>query len=533
MNVRPKKIAPAAKVQVQPKPPAAPFTFPAPTMGWVLNENLASPSPGGASILDNWICTTKSARVRGGSRKFATIDGPVESLMRYKDGTSERIFAASSNSISDVTSVADPLVAPTPDVTGQGAGRYSYEQFGTAGGNFLYAVNGNDEAQLYDGASWQAVGAATSPISITGADTSNFSHVWSYASRMFFVRKNTMIVDYLPVDSLGGAASQFSLAGVFKRGGAILFGATWSMDAGDGLDDKCVFVSTEGEVAIYQGTNPGSASDWAKVGVYDVTAPISQFGTMRAGGDLLIATRSGLVPISESVNRDVAALSLVAVSARIAPYWQERATNAAATPWEILKWPEKNIMIVSQPDTPGGACLVANLQTGAWSRLTGWDAQCMSDFDGRGFFGSGDSAVYEMDVTGSDDGTQYTAAYLGQHEGLAAPGVEKTVLQMRPIIQSGLPVDPYVSVATDYSLQLSDAPTPVTPSNAALWDSAIWDTSTWDGVGDTTVSGRWRSVGRTGRTVAPEMQITFDEAVTPDIELVAIDATYEVGAVVT
>lgn len=533
MNVRPKKITPAAKAQVQPKPPAVPFTFPAPTLGWVLNENLAAPSPAGAAVLDNWFCTTKSARVRGGARKVATIDGAVRSLMRYKDGPTERLFAASATSITDITVVSDPLVVPTPDVTGQTAGRYSYEQFGTAGGNFLYAVNGTDEAQLYDGATWQAVGAATTPISITGGDTSDFSHVWSYASRVFFVRKNTMIVDYLPVDSLGGALSQFSLAGVFKRGGSILFGATWSMDAGDGLDDKCVFVSTEGEVAVYQGTNPGSASDWSKVGVYDITAPISQFGTMRAGGDLLIATRSGLVPVSESVNRDVAALSLVAVSARIAPYWQERATNAAGTPWEILKWPEKNVMIVSQPETSGGACLVANLQTGAWSRFTGWDVQCMGDFAGRGFFGSSNSAVYEMDVTGTDDGVEYTAAYLGQHEGLAAPGVEKTVLQMRPIVKAALPVDPYVTVATDYSLDLSAPPPAVVASDATLWDSAIWDVDTWDGVGATAIGGRWRAVGRTGRTVAPEMQITFNELVTPDIELVAIDATYEVGAVVT
>ena len=532
MNVRPKKFAPQAKVNVPPQQPAVPFTFPAPSRGWVLNENLASPAPGGAAVLDNWICTTKSVRVRGGSSKYATLGAAVSSLMTYKSGTNERIFAATDSSIFDLTSVADPDVAPTADVTGQTAGRYSYEQFGTAGGNFLYAVNGADDAQLYDGTTWTAINAGSTP-SITGGNTSDFSHVWAYANRIFFVRNGTMIADYLPVDSVGGALSQFSLAGVFKKGGAILFGATWSLDAGDGLDDKCVFVSTEGEVAVYQGTNPGSAADWSKVGVYDITAPVSQFGTMRAGGDLLIATRSGLVPVSESVNRDTAALSLAAASAPIAPYWQERAQNASVTPWEIMKWPEKNVMVVSQPDTSGGACLIANLQTGAWSRCTGWDVQCLTEYLGRGFFGAADGNVYEMDVTGSDDGVDYTAVYLGQHEGLGAPGIEKTVLQMRPILQSASPVFPQVTVATDYSLVISGAPSAANDTGTTGWDVGVWDTATWDDQSSSIIGGEWRAVGRTGRTIAPELQMTFNAVAAPSVEFVAADVTFEAGAVVT
>lgn len=533
MMVRPKKSASPRKANVPPKPLAQTFTFPAPTLGWVLNENLATPSPAGAAVLDNWICTTKSARVRRGSAKYANLGAAVTSLMRYSSGASEKLFATTAGGVFDITSIADAEVTPTADVTGQTAGLYSYEQFGTAGSDFLYAVNGSDAPQLYDGTSWQAVTDASAPISITGTTTSDFSHVWSYANRLFFTRNNSMIVDYLPVDSLGGAASQFSLAGVFKRGGFVLFGATWSLDAGDGLDDKCVFVSSEGEIAVYQGTNPGNASDWSKVGVYDITDPISQFATMKAGGDLLIATKIGLIPVSEAINKDTAALSMSAVSARIAPYWQSQAETASQTPWQILKWPEKNIMVVSQPNNTGGGALVANLQTGAWSRITGWDTQCLSTFDTRGFFGAADGYVYEMEVTGADDGSAYTVAYLGQHEGLAAPGYEKTVNQMRPVFQSSTPIRPLISVATDYSLELSAAPPPATAGGVSGWDVGEWDTAVWDDVSEGAVIGRWRSVGRTGRTVAPELQLTFDEVSPPSVELVAIDLTYDVGAVVT
>ncbi|MEO1538588.1 MAG: hypothetical protein AAFR73_12755 [Pseudomonadota bacterium] len=452
--------------------------------------------------------------------------------MRYKSGAVERFFGATNAAIYDVSSVSDVEITPSPDVSGQTSGLYAYEQFGTAGNDFLYAVNGTDEAQLFDGTSWQAVNSGSAPVSITGADTSDFSHVWSFANRLFFVRKGTMIVDYLPVDSLGGAASQFSLAGVFRDGGSVLFGATWSLDAGDGLDDKCVFVSTEGEVAVYQGTNPGSASDWKKVGVYDITTPVSQFATMRAGGDLLIGTKIGLVPVSQSVNKDVSALVSVSVSARISPYWQEQA-RSPATPWRILKWPEQNIMIISQPDTLGGAALVANLQTGAWSRITGWDTQCLETFDSRGFFGSSDGYVYEMDVTGADDGAVYTCAYLGQHEDLGVGGLEKTVGQMRPVFDTRTSVDPLLTVAVDYSLELNPAPGAVLGVGESGFDVGLWDTAVWDDVSARTVGGEWRAVGRTGRSVAPELQISFSQLNRPEIELVSIDATYEMGAPVT
>jgi hypothetical protein len=44
--------------------------------------------------------------------------------------------------------------------------------------------------------------------------------------------------------------------------------------------------------------------------------------------------------------------------------------------------------------------------------------------------------------------------------------------------------------------------------------------------------GRWTATGVTGTTIAPELQITFGSTVTPQVELVAIDAEFHVGAVV-
>lgn len=540
MLVRAKKAAgykPQGQQAAQPQ--TATHTFPAPTLGWVLDENLMAPSPGGARILDNFICLPKSIKARGGYTKHATVASAaaVVSLFSYKSGSTEKLFGASATDIYDITSPADPDVVPTAAVSSQTSGYYSTAQFTTAGGDYLYAVNGDDSPQLFDGSTWTAITGASTPA-ITGVTTSGLSHVWSFANRLFFVEGGTMTAWYLGVDSIGGAANSFSLGGVFKKGGSLLFGAAWSLDAGDGLDDKCVFVSTEGEVAIYEGTNPGSASEWRKVGVYQISKPLGKNGIMQAGGDLIIATEIGIVPISEAIRRDVAALNLGAVSKRIETYWQERARNYATLPWEIIRWPSEGIMIVSQPEatSTGGSLLVANLQSGAWSRFTGMDARCLGYYAGYVYFGAIDGGVYKLQSGGSDAGTAYTSVYLGQHEAMGAQGVTKTVHQMRPVFTSGSPIVPQVSAKVNFSETLSSPPNAAVFSATAGWDISLWDVGLWDAdsglVSVSAEDSRWRGVGVTGYVIAPELQMTFGATTLPDAELAGIDATYSIGAVV-
>jgi hypothetical protein len=576
-----------------------------------LNENLATAKPGAARILDNWFPTSTTARVRGGALKYATVGDaePVLSMWSYLSGSTEKFFAATEADIFDITTVADPDVIPTADVTGQTAGYYSSVQFGTAGGDYLYAVNGMDRPQLYDGADWQAVDSATRAlpydtqtgnftagltvtggtsgatgvivadtdagatgtlrllsitgtfidneiitdsatgsattnipsgvstlIGITGVTTSGLSQVWSYASRLFFVEKNTMLAWYLPVDSLGGAALSVSLAGVFKQGGALMFGAAWSLDAGDGLDDKCVFISTEGEVAVYEGTNPSDANNWRKVGVYQITRPLGIKGSMQAGGDLLVATETGVVPLSEAIKKDVAALSISAVSRNIEPAWKDEASARSALPWEILKWSTASMMIVSLPRPDDGTakrCFVANMETGAWSRFTGWDTRCMALFGDEGYFGTNDGVVYAMERGGSDDAEPYVCSYVGQFDHLRSPSVTKTVFQARAIFTAEDPFNVKVSASKDYAVSLPVAPNSVADYTSAEWDVGAWDVDYWDSPeSPSTAYTRWVSIGKTGFSIAPQIQITCGVTPTPVIELVSFDITYSTGAVV-
>lgn len=534
MDVRSKKVAAVQKFVGGQPPQAAPaqsYTFPAPIRGWILNENLATVQPAGARILDNWLCTTTGVRVRGGSVKYATLDAPVTALFTYNSTTSA-FFAATAGGIFTITAPGSPTTPLVATISGLTSGDFSTAQFGTAGGNFLYAVNGTDSPQLYDGSAWTAITNVSTPA-ITGVTTSNLSQVWVFANRLFFVQKNTLVAWYLPVDSIGGAANSFSLAGVFRKGGSLLFGATWSLDSGAGLDDKCVFVSTEGEVAVYAGTNPGSAADWALQGVYQMPRPLGKNAYTQAGGDLLIATEVGMIPISAAIQSDLAAVESKAVSRAIAPYWQQQARSIGGS-WQVIKDLRRGIMYVSQPDASGVSktALAVNLLTGAWSRCTGWDTRSLGYYMDNAYFGAGDNCIYLMDSTGSDSGSVYTAVFLGQADGMGAYGRQKSVRQMRAMFQTGSPIRAQLTAKANFREDISAPPPSPANYTADLWDAGLWDEAVWDATDSIVNEANWTAAGVTGSVIAPELQLSFGITPTPQVELVAIDVEFHVGAMV-
>lgn len=508
-------------------------TFPSPIRGWVVNENLAVPKPAGARILENWRPTSTGVQLRGGSSRHATIGStPVQSIMTYNAGGLLKMFAANATGIFDVTAPADPEVPPAAAVAVT-SGLYSSAQMATTGGSFLIAVNGADLLQLYDGSTWAAIDDMSTP-SIANVATDALSHVWTYRNRVFFVEGGTLTAWYLPVDSIGGAAADFSLAGVFQDGGSLLLGATWSLDAGDGIDDKCVFISDLGEAAIYEGGNPSDANDWRLVGRYQIGRPLGKRATMRAGGDLLVATEEGVVPISAAINKDKAALSLASVSRNIAPEWSREAL-ARTLPWDMVKWSAKKIAVVALPADPGQVqcCFVVNLETGAWAKYTGWDTRCLGLHGGQVYFGTSDGRIMQAETGGSDDGASYECIAVGLFDHFDAIGPIKTIQMARATFLAGKSFEPQLTASVDYSVTLPAAPASV-PDDVIFneWDSGLWDQATWDAGTSPMISTRWVSIGASGFTAAWQIQVTCGVTPTPDAELVSIDMTYETGGLV-
>lgn len=503
-------------------------TFPAPIRGLVLSENLAAPGPGGAVKLQNWRPTPTGLALRGGARRHATIgDGdPVTALLSYSSDT-RKLFAANETDIYEVTAPVSPTVSPSAAVTGQTGGEYSFTHMTTAGGAFMVVVNGTDAVLNFDGSSW------TTPT-INNVTSADLSHVWLFKNRLFFVEGGTQDAWYLATDAIAGDASQLSLAGVFQRGGYLLFGGTWSLDAGDGIDDKCVFVSTNGEVVVYQGSDPSDPEMWAMVGRYEIGRPLGKNAWMRAGGDLLIATEEGAVAISAAIQKDRAALALASVSRNISPEWS---TDAAARtlPWGIAKWDAKKIAIVAIPAVTGQDryCRVVHLETGAWSTYTGWDAYSIVEHGGQVYFGTSDGKVMLAEAGGSDDGAPYVCTAVHSFDNFGAGGMTKQIKMARASFRATQPFTPKVSASINYTIDLPSAPDVYSETDTAdAWDSGVWDVAVWNSTVDRFISSRWVSVNAIGFSAAVQIQVTCGSVTTPDAELISTDVVFQVGGLV-
>lgn len=527
--------------------PAQTRSWPAPRNGLVTNENLAQSAGNSARVLDNFFPTETGVRVRKGSAKHATLGGnPVKSMFGYvSSALSRKLFAADASNIYDITTVADPDIAVTAAVSSLTNGDWSDVQIGTTGGDFLVVCNGADEPRVYNGTTWNTLSGAGFTVTISGATTSDWSQGFLHQNRLFFMKAGSLDVYYLPIQSLGGAAGLLSLKSVFQRGGQLLFGESWSIDSGSGADDRAVFVTTEGEVAIYTGTDPASSSTWNLIGRYQIGKPLSKHAWIRAGGDLLIATEDGVVPLSAVVSKDPAALELSAVSRNIEDLWRAQYNARSSLSWSMLKWNAKAMGIISLPHTnldaslgdPSGQpiALVVNLETGAWCRFTGWDIQAMAMIGDQAYFGDINGVVYAMESTGFDDTSGYVAKCGFYNDHSNSIGRFKTAHAMRGVFRASADFEPKFSIATDYNEDFPTAPdvAPATASTEALWDSGIWDESRWDDAASATLQNEvtsWETVTGNGIVFAPQVQISQGQTRALDIEMVSLDALYHVGS---
>jgi hypothetical protein len=451
-------------------------------------------------------------------------------MWTYVSGNVEKLFAADAANVFNITAPADATVAPTADITSLNGGYWTFVQFETSGGDFLVGVNGQDTPRQYDGTTW-----SSSTINGSGLTASNLSQVCAFKSRLFFVEDGTMKFWYLPVDSITGTATAFTLAGVFNKGGSLLFCATWSLDAGDGVDDLFVVVSTLGEVAVYQGTDP--SSNFQIVGVYEISTPLGKDAHVRAGGDLMVATVEGIVPISVAITKDAAALSLSAVTREIEPTWVDEVRDRGTLPWTLLKYPQRNMLVVGMPSPGAGVekrSFVANLETGAWCRFTGdtWDVRSQAVLEGVHYVGGADGKVYITESGGNDNGSSYTSVCVWHFQHIGSQGPTKSFNLARATFRATRAFVAKVSGSVNYTISLPSAPSSVADSTEDAWDEGLWDSAVWDGTGTQLVTSRWTAISRAGYVFAPQIQITTGVTPKPDAEIMSVDLMYETGGVV-
>lgn len=384
------------------------------------------------------------------------------------------------------------------------------------------AITSASGAATADGAS-----ASSSTVTITGVATTLLSQAWVFKNRTFFVEKDSMSAWYLPVESIGGAATEIPLGAVFRKGGTLILGATWSLDSGAGIDDVCLFVSSNGEIAVYEGTDPSSADTWALAGVYDVAAPLNKHATFKAGGDLAILTKDGIIPVSEALRKDRAALQSVAISYPIEDEWKSAVANATSSfPIIPTLWQSQAKLFIGVPGT-GGVVFVANARTGAWCRYTGWDMRCAITASDSLYFGSDDGIVRLGESGGTDGGTVYTGKYVPKFSGLGHSGRKVAVHAGLTVRAQSSPPTFGMTAFSDYLIGSYPSVTPVNTGTTSLWGSAIWGGFIWGYAGDTDTFTRWKTVGATGYSLAPAVVASSNQSQPPSFEILATRLRFE------
>lgn len=371
--------------------------------------------------------------------------------------------------------------------------------------------------------------------SLTSADM-NF--VWAYKNRLWFVGKDSLSAWYLDVDSVGGSATEFPMGGVFGNGGSLLFGARWSLESGGegGLSEQNVFVTTQGEVAIYQGDSPDEASTWRIVGVYRIGNPLGKRAYIRGGGDLAIATTAGLVPLSKAIALDITALNVATVSYRIADAWSDAIRLRGDGGWQAMIWAEAKIAAISPPDLIGSSFpvwFVSNTETGAWARYTNWHALCLEVFRGQLYFGSPNGKVYKANVGGLDDGLPFTGAVVPLFDDLGSPASAKIGTVARARTRANTAVVDRIDLLTDFNINLPPAPdaTPLTGTNT--WGDGLWGTSQWGSEMPSHIGQNWRSAGAYGYSLAPAYQVTSGSIAPIDVELIDMESLHTTAEAVS
>lgn len=405
----------------------------------------------------------------------------------------------------------------------------------TAGALALGAITG---AFIDNEALTSASGAATSDglasanlaVSITGVTTSDLSFPWAHKERLWFVEENSLSAWYLPVQSIGGAASKFPLNSVFDLGGALLFGGSWSVDAGDGMDDVLIFVTTEGEVAAYQGTDPSDAAAWALVGVYKIGRPLSKDAWFNSGGDVMVLTEDGVIPISEALQKDRAALQAAAITYPIEALWQRAVANRSLEfNFTAALWPSRTSVVIGLPEQDGvAASLVANTRTGAWATISGWDVQCCEVFNDALYFATSDGVIAKADEGGTDLGEPYSCQYVPKFQEMGSPE-EKHAVHARGIWRSTSAVVPQMVGFANYEIGSYPASGNKFFLGTDVWGTGSWGASVWGGRSPTQHGSDWQSVAGSGFALSVGWSVTSNQTEKPDMSISATVLRYERG----
>lgn len=479
--------------------------LPAPIKGLDVRTTLIGQDPDTATILKNAWCRRYGNELRAGYKRQASNLPEVVSVMSYQSATSAlKLFAGcTDDKVYDVSSPSGEGVTPTPDATLAGQlspGRLSWTNFSTVATSYLCVCAAGAGYWTYDltGGWVNRTGSITGP---GAAHAIEFDFVMAWKNRLWFIQANSTKAWYLPVGSIAGAANEFDFGPMFVHGGDLRAMASWTVDAGDGVDDKLVIASGGGDVLVYQGTDPTSASTFGIVGRWFIgRPPVGRRFMSKFGGDLTVITSNGI----ERMSYLMAARGLLQPGAWGGPEgpndpWQRYMETIALdvrltlgeTFWNLVYLPHEQSILVTTPHKTNlnSVQYAFGVLAMGWSEMNNIPMACAEVHGDALYFGTTDGKVCQAFFGETDDiltdGTPGLTIVADLQTSFSAVNQDlfhtKRMLMAMPMFQAVSPPNVKAQVNTDWSFQGNPSTPSYIASTNAKWNAAKWDVAKWVG----------------------------------------------------
>jgi len=458
--------------------------------------------------------------LRDGYTSFCTGigSGNVETLIEHNAGANRQLLAIGSNGtfyqIDSGTAVSKK--------TGLANGRAEHIEFN----NVTVVVPSGANVPF----SWN--GSSASDLSITLSDSVNantLTGVHAHKNRVYYWTGTSQNFYYsATVDTFTGNFTKFPVGLVGTFGGNIVMINTLTLDGGEGVDDLLCIIMTSGEVLLYSGSNPGS--DFSLVGTFRIAEPIAEKRAIaKLGGDVIVMTKEGYLPLSQVVRQDIVGNKAAAISEKIrgTVIAQVKATGTT-TGWQIFVSPDGDKVIFNYPTGEPDPFNqhVFNPIIRAWCIFENLPAHVWGQFNGDTYFGSASGVVFKVGGD-ADNGGNITGDVATAYNYFGDRGGVKRFSSVQPMLEGETDIVFSFGVGVDQAPTTTIDVSPVTfASNLASWDTATWDDFFWADTTGAGVTKRRKAVNRLGYSAALRIKVATS---TQTISFISAHYTFAPG----
>ncbi len=541
--------------------------FPTPVAGINTLDNVMAMGPESAFLVNNFVARPTGLEIRKGWKNWTDFGddflAAVQTLMYYVSptGTVDKLFASTAEAASPIYDVTAPITAPPVALFTPGAGAFQpgewyWVNFTTPGNSFLcIQAEGLGYYQYTASGGWVKIlnGVLAGRVDFTHLGVTypveEMSYIFSWKSRLWFLHGTKGLVWYLPVNSVTGVAAALDLGQFMRRGGEWAFGTGWTFDGGEGMDDNLVFVSSNGDMVVYEGDDPDTAGQFKLKGTWFIgRVPAGRRGHCQYRGSIIVATEFGILDVAQLVSGKLPTDADATIGAKFNP---SLATYISTTInqkyWQLLSYPGENFVYVVSPAVEAESAIsIAFLMdhfTKGWSTITNFPAYCAVVYQGQMYFGTidmvyGDVSQYQggriaqafsgykddASLTDVAIGAEVTGFFQSGFYDFGSPTKNKRAQRVRMLgVSDGVP-GYVIVVKSEYDVSSSITAPPPLSGNQSLWDVALWDQAIW--AARATTFKKWFGVAGFGKklstaaairgsgfTLITDYEVTFEEGI--------------------